>query len=95
MKSERAVCPGSHVYADLELGSTSDDSVANKRLCEQLKKEVIKTKTNSSVVTSLIKRTLVPRRNCIMEGARPVEVFSEYPHLKKCCYVSTKYQYEK
>ena len=90
MKFEKSVESENHVYADLGCGVDGDE-VAIKRNRELLKKEMMKPKPKSEVIISLIKRTLVPRRNWIMDGCRPAKVMDQYPHLKKCCYVSIIY----
>ena len=78
--------PSKHVYAAFEPSDDSDE-VSNKRNLELLIK-MLKPKPKSEVVLHLIQRTFVFRRKWIMDGARPQNVVTDYPHLKKCCYVS-------
>ena len=82
--------PDKHVYAALEF-DCDDDDVSIKRNIDLLKKEASKQKSKPSSVRELVKRTLKPRREKILAGCRPNEIFKEFPHLKKSAYVSLIY----
>ena len=63
----------------------------SKENIDLLKKEASKQKSKPSSVRELVKRTLKPRREKILAGCRPNEIFKEFPHLKKSAYVSLIY----
>ena len=64
-----------------------EDEVVKKRNEELLKKELSKPKPKQDTVKELIKRILKSQRNLVLQGTRPEDILSQYPHLRKANYV--------